>query len=143
MARKVGAAKAGHYELADGTSFGAKELNALVSRHNKTLKQLKKNYTARGSRKKRSPLTKSGAVRKTGDGFKKGSYLRPELVAFLQNANFGSVNGPTGGASGSHHSSTPSTMTQSSRSLTASTASRHWLMVREDQRARSWMLAGP
>ena len=98
IARKVGALKSGQQlQLSTGAMIGAKELNKMVTEHNKTLKQLKKNYTARGSRKKRSALTKAGAVRKTGDGFGKGSFLRPELLAFVSNANFGAVNGPAGG----------------------------------------------
>ena len=100
MARRVGALRSGQsLKLANGESFGAKELNGLVSRHTRTLRQLKKNYTARGTRKPRSNVTKAGVARKKGDGFAKGSFLRPELLAFLQNANFGGVLGPAGGQS--------------------------------------------
>lgn len=98
MARRVGALRSGQtLKLENGDSFGAKELNSLVSEHTRTLRQLKKNYTARGTRKPRSNVTKAGAERKKGDGFAKGSFLRPELLAFLQNANFGGVLGPAGG----------------------------------------------
>ena len=98
MARKVGHLKPGQsLKLSNGETMGVKELNALVTRHGKTLKQLKKNYTARGSRKKRSAVTKSGALRKAGEGFTKGSFLTPELLAFVQNANFAGVSGPKGG----------------------------------------------
>ena len=84
MALKVGALKTGeHLDLADKTVFGRKQLNALVSRYTKTLGQLKKNYTTRGRKKKR---VRTG--RKV-EGFAKGSILTPELVSFLQNANFG------------------------------------------------------
>ena len=91
MGRDLGKAKGGKVTI-DGKTFGAKELNKLVSREVKALKQLKKNYTARGSRKKRSKLTKKGQVRKTGDGFGKGSFLEPPLIAFLKAANFGAQN---------------------------------------------------
>lgn len=84
MARKIGEKPDG-IELDDGTHFGAKELNALVSRQNKALKNLGKNYQAHGKKKKRA---QTGEPRK-GDGFAKGSFLRPELVEFLRNANFG------------------------------------------------------
>jgi hypothetical protein len=94
IARKVGALKSGsQLQLADGSLMGAKELNTLVSSHIKTLKQLKKNYVARGSKKKRSPTTKDGTLRKVGDGFGQPSFLSPELVAFLRTANFGNVPG--------------------------------------------------
>ena len=88
VARKVGALKAGKkLTLADGQEIGAKELNALVTRHNKTLKTLKKNYTARSTRKKTGAATED-KVRK-GDGFAKGSFLAPELLEFVRTANFG------------------------------------------------------
>jgi len=94
IARKVGALKSGQQlRLADGSLMGAKELNTLVSTHVKTLKQLKKNYVARGSKKKRSPLTKEGKVRKQGKGFGQASFLEAPLVNFLRTANFGMVPG--------------------------------------------------
>lgn len=94
LALKVGALKSGHQlRLADGTLFGRKELNAAVSQHIKSLKQLKKNYTARGTRRKRSALTKTGEVRKKGPGFRQASFLTPELVNFLRTANFGTYQG--------------------------------------------------
>lgn len=96
MARKVGSLKPGKsLVLANGEKFGAKELNALVSRHNRTLKQLKKNYVARGTRKRR--VQEPGKERKAGAGFDHGSFLREPLVDFLRTANFGGVNGPAGG----------------------------------------------
>jgi hypothetical protein len=94
IARKVGSVKSGHQiRLSNGELVGAKELNVLVSTHIKTMKQFKKNYTARGSKKKRSTLTKSGAVRKTGEGFAQASFLEAPLVEFLRTANFGMVPG--------------------------------------------------
>lgn len=94
IARKVGALKSGqHLTLPDGSSFGAKELNTLVSTHIKTMKQLKKNYVARGSKKKRSLLTKDGVARKQGKGFGQASFLEAPLVNFLRTANFGMVPG--------------------------------------------------
>jgi hypothetical protein len=100
IARRVGALRSGQsLKLSNGETFGAKELNALTSRYTRTLRQLKKNYSARGTRKPRSNVTKAGALRKKGDGFAKGSFLRPELLAFIQNANFGGVLGPAGGQS--------------------------------------------
>lgn len=93
IALKVGALKSGqHLVLSNGEKMGRKELNNLVSRHNKTLKQLKKNYGARGTRKKRDTSTRPRA-----DGFAKGSFLKQPLLDFIQNANFGGVNGPQGG----------------------------------------------
>ena len=94
MALKVGALKSGqHLKLSNGQTFGRKELNALVSQHNRTLRQLTKNYTARGTRKRR--VTQPG--RRQGEGFAKGSFLQEDLINFLKNANFGTVNGPSGG----------------------------------------------
>lgn len=92
MGRDLGKAKGGKATLADGTVFGAKELNKLVTQETKTLGQLKKNYTARGSKKKRPALTKEGKERKTGDGFGKGSFLEAPLIQFLREANFGAQN---------------------------------------------------
>ena len=89
MARKVGGLKAGQHIEVGGAKFGAKELNKLVSQHVKTLRQLKKNYTARGMKKKRSSLTKEGKPRKTGDGFSQPSFLEQPLVDFINSANFG------------------------------------------------------
>jgi len=89
MGRKVGALKSGQYIEVGGAKFGAKELNKLVSSHVKTLRQLKKNYTARGMKKKRSALTKEGKPRKTGDGFSQPSFLEQPLVDFINSANFG------------------------------------------------------
>ena len=91
MGRALGKVKSGKVTI-DGQSFGAKELNKLVSQHIKSLRQLKKNYAARGSKKKRSALTKEGQPRKTGDGFAKGSFLEAPLVGFLRSANFGVSN---------------------------------------------------
>ncbi len=94
LARKVGALKSGQQlRLPNGELFGAKELNAAVSEHIKTLKQLKKNYTARGTKKKRSLTTKAGEARKPGEGFAHPSFLREPLVNFLRTANFGNVPG--------------------------------------------------
>jgi hypothetical protein len=94
LARKVGSLKSGqHFQLKDGSQFGAKELNAATTKVIRTLKQLKKNYTARGSKKKRSTLTKEGVERKQGKGFAQGSFLEKPLVDFLRNANFGNVPG--------------------------------------------------
>lgn len=90
MARRIGGLKSGQTIEVDGAKFGAKELNKLVSQHVKTLKQLSKNYTARGQKKKRVP--KAGAARRTGEGFAKGSFLEAPLVNFLLGANFGSQN---------------------------------------------------
>ena len=92
MARKVGGLKSGQYIEVNGAKFGAKELNKLVSEHVKTLRQLKKNYTARGMKKKRSTLTKEGKPRRTGDGFSQPSFLEQPLVDFIRSANFGSLN---------------------------------------------------
>lgn len=89
VARKVGALKSGAHMTIGGQAFGAKELNALVSAHNKTLKQLRKNYTARGQRKKRSLLTKEGVPRKAGEGLSQPVFLEAPLVNFLRGANFG------------------------------------------------------
>ena len=98
MARKVGALKSGQtLELSNGETFGAKELNNLVSQHVRTLRQLKKNYTARGTRRPRSDVTKAGVPRRKGEGFAKGSFMKPELVEFIRHANFGTVGGPAGG----------------------------------------------
>lgn len=94
MARKVGHLKQGaSLTLENGSKFGVKELNALVSQHNKTLKTLKKNYTA-GVKRKR---TGEKAARKAGDGFAKGSFLRQPMIDFLRTANLGGVDGPQGG----------------------------------------------
>ena len=94
LARKVGALKSGQQlRLPNNELFGAKELNAAVSSHIKTLKQLKKNYTARGSKKKRSLTTKAGEARRPGEGFAHPSFLREPLVNFLRTANFGFVPG--------------------------------------------------
>jgi hypothetical protein len=82
MAVKIGENR-GPLKLADGSDFGRKQLNTLVSRHNKTLSQLTKNYTARGKRKKRVVQPRAG------EGFAKGSVLQEPLVNFLMNANFG------------------------------------------------------
>ena len=98
MGRKVGALKTGKsLTLPNGEKFGVKELNALVSRHNKALKQLKKNYVARGKRKRRT--AKPGKERKAGEGFTKGSFLRDPLIDFLRTANLGGTRGPQGGES--------------------------------------------
>lgn len=94
VARKVGALKPGQkLKLADGQEMGAKELNALVTRHTKTLKTLKKNYTARGTRKKRAV----DPSKTRNNEFSKGSFLRQPLLDFVSTANFGGVNGPSGG----------------------------------------------
>ena len=89
IARKVGGLKSGKYIEVGGAKFGAKDLNKLVSQHVKTLRQLKKNYSARGMKKKRSALTKEGKPRKTGDGFSQPSFLEQPLVDFINSANFG------------------------------------------------------
>jgi hypothetical protein len=90
LARKVGSVKSGQQlRLPNGELFGAKELNALTSSHIKTLKQLKKNYTARGTKKKRVP--KAGAASRAGKGFNQASFLEAPLVNFLRSANLGNV----------------------------------------------------
>lgn len=90
LARKVGSLKSGQQlRLANGELFGAKELNLATSTHIKTLKQLKKNYTARGTKKKRVPRV--GA--KSGKGFGTPSFLEPALVEFLRSADLGFVPG--------------------------------------------------
>jgi hypothetical protein len=93
LARKVGQLKSGQHFKVGGEQFGAKELNALVSTHVKTLKQLKKNYTARGKRKSRPTLTKEGKPRKKVDGFGKASFIQQPLIDFFRNANLGVIPG--------------------------------------------------
>ncbi len=88
IARKVGTLKAGqHFKAPSGEQIGAKELNAMVSAHNKRMKQLAKNYTARGTRKKRVQVP--GKERKGGQGFVEPSFLTEELINFLRSANLG------------------------------------------------------
>lgn len=87
LARKVGALKSGQRMTIAGEEFGAKELNTLVSTHIRTMKQLKKNYTARGTKKKRVP--RAGA--RAGAGFGQPSFLEAPLVEFLRTANFGTI----------------------------------------------------
>jgi hypothetical protein len=94
IARKVGSLKSGEHLVApSGEKIGAKELNSMVSAHVKTLKQLKKNYTARAKRKKRSGLTKEGKERKKTNTFAKPVFLKQPLIDFFRNANFGNVPG--------------------------------------------------
>lgn len=91
MAKKLG--KSGPVTLADGSSFGSKELNQLVSEHVKTLRQFKKNYLARGRRKRRAPRA-DGEEDSTRRGtFQDPSLITPELVNFLRTANFGNATG--------------------------------------------------
>ena len=90
MARKVGS---GQVTLDNGKPFGVKELNALVTRNNRALKQLKKNYSARGTRRKRA----GAAARKPGDGFGHGSFINETLRDFLATADFGTVDGTPNG----------------------------------------------
>ncbi len=92
LARKVGSLKSGQQlRLPNGDLFGAKELNALTSSYIKTLKQLKKNYTARGTKKKRVP--KAGASSRVGKGFATPSFLEAPLVEFLRHAELGKIPG--------------------------------------------------
>jgi len=93
IARKVGSAKTGLPFEIEGEQIGPKELVKMRSTYVKTLNQLKKNYAARGIRKKRSLLTKDGKVRKPTEGFGKPSFLEQPMIDFLMNANFGMVPG--------------------------------------------------
>ena len=88
IARKVGGLKSGQTIEVEGQVFGAKQLNALVTQHIKTMKQLSKNYSARATKKK----TASTKPRKAGEGFSKGSFLQDPLINFLRAANFGASN---------------------------------------------------
>ena len=87
IARRVGALKSGQHLTINGEEFGAKQLNTLVSTHIRTLRQLKKNYTARGTKKKRVPRANA----KQGKGFNQASFLEAPLVNFLRSANLGNV----------------------------------------------------
>ena len=87
LARKVGALKSGQRMTIAGEEFGAKELNTLVSTHIRTMKQLKKNYTARGTKKKRVPRANA----KQGLGFAQPSFLEAPLVEFLRAADLGTI----------------------------------------------------
>ena len=89
IARRVGALKSGQHLTINGEEFGAKQLNTLVSTHIRTLRQLKKNYTARGTKKKRVPRDNQ----RQGLGFGTPSFLEAPLVEFLRNASLGTVPG--------------------------------------------------
>jgi hypothetical protein len=90
MGRKLGDKAGASIELENGEKFTAKDLNALVTTHVKTLRQLKKNYSARGRKKKSAAAPR--AARKSGEGFSKGSFLEPPLISFLRSANYGPMN---------------------------------------------------
>lgn len=91
VARKVGALKSGeHYRMPNGETVGTRELNAMVTAHNRKLKQLKKNYVARSKRKSKVGQVKAG---RKGEGFGKASFLAQPLIDFLRSANFGNVAG--------------------------------------------------
>lgn len=85
IARKVG--KSGKIRIEGGEEIGAKQLNAMVSDHNRRLRNLNRNYLARG-RKKRGVAT---TRKRAGAGFDNPVFLRPELVNFLRTANFGTA----------------------------------------------------
>ena len=87
IARRVGALKSGQHLTINGEEFGAKQLNTLVSTHIRTLRQLKKNYTARGTKKKR--VQRESA--RQGLGFGTPSFLEAPLVEFLRGADLGFV----------------------------------------------------
>ena len=92
MGRRLGQNKNKAITLADGSSFGPKDLTALDLRHKRKMRQLSKNFSAGSRRKKPTGVKKE----KKGDGFAHGAFLRPELIAFIQNSNFGTLGGPSG-----------------------------------------------
>jgi hypothetical protein len=87
VARRVGALKSGQHLDIGGEQVGAQQLNAMVTAHNRRLKQLAKNYTEQGKRKKR--VTQA----RPGEGFAHATFLNQPLRDFLLNANFGTIPG--------------------------------------------------
>ena len=86
VARKVG--KNNKVLIKGGEEVGPKQLNAMVADHNRRVKNLAKNYVARGRRKRGAGVPKR---QNAGAGFNNPVYLRPELVNFLRTANFGTA----------------------------------------------------
>lgn len=84
IARKVG--KNNKIVVKGGEEVGPKQLNAMVADHNRRLKQLSKNYSARGRRKRGVASTR---VRREGAGFDAPVFLRQPLIDFLRAADFG------------------------------------------------------
>jgi len=81
--------KRGEVTTKDGRKVGRRELTKMTNDYIKSLRTLKKNYSAQARKKPRSSLTKEGRPRKQGKGLSGAVFVRAPLKNFLLTTNYG------------------------------------------------------
>jgi len=81
--------KRGELPTKDGQKVGRRELTKMTNDYIKSLRTLKKNYSAQARKKPRSALTKEGKPRKQGKGLSGAVFVQAPLKNFLLSTNYG------------------------------------------------------
>ena len=81
--------KRGELTTKDGQKVGRRELTKMTNDYIKSLRTLKKNYSAQARKKPRSAFTKDGEPRKQGKGLSGAVFVQAPLKNFLLTTNYG------------------------------------------------------